>query len=271
MTTYTDFPDTFLIFGCGNMGGAMLRGWISAGIPATRFTVVDPVAENLPDGVSCFRSAAQVRGTFDAVLLGIKPQMLPQLASELAPLISPAATLFSILAGSNCTRISDAFLGIRVVRVMPNLAAAIGKSPIGLWSDTVSAADQSSIARYFAPLGMPIWLQAEDQMDAITALAGSGPAFVYRFIDALAAAGTNMGLDQKQAAMIAKAMVEGAALLAAQSDESPRELAARVTSPGGTTAAGLYVLDKDHSLEKLVENTLCAARDRGAALGAAKS
>jgi len=162
--------------------------------------------------------------------------------------------------------LSAHFPDARIVRLMPNLAAAIGKSPLGLFSTTLDEDGKVQLELSLAPLGTAIWLNAESQMDAVTALAGSGPAFVYRFIDALAKGGVATGLPQNVAAALAMAMVEGAAALAATSDEIPAELAARVTSPGGTTAAGLAILDKNDALEKLVTATLQAARDRGAEL-----
>jgi pyrroline-5-carboxylate reductase len=268
--TKPSFPDSFLIFGCGNMGGAMLRGWIAAGIAPERFTVIDPAAQNLPAGVRQFASAASVGGRFGIVLLGIKPQLLSQLAGDLLPLLAPNTLLISILAGAHCSSIAAAFPGSNVVRLMPNLAAEIGKSPLGLYSATLSIADRHDLDAWLAPLGLPIWLDDEAKMDAVTSLVGSGPAFVFRFIGALGAAGATLGLDQKQAMALATAMVEGAALLAAGADENPQELAARVTSPGGTTAAGLAELDRDAGLTNLIENTLRAARDRGIELGKVK-
>ena len=262
-------PDTnsqILIFGCGNMGGAMLRGWIAGGIEPSRFTVVDPVATGLPEGVAVHRSASEITPNFDTVLLGIKPQMIGKLASDIATLLKPDALLISILAGTEATTLSDHFPTARIVRLMPNLAAAIGKSPLGLWSPHLDEPARAQLEEMIAPLGTPIWLTSETQMNAVTALAGSGPAFIYRFIEALAAGGTNLGLPTATALQLAVAMVEGAALLAAQSNESPNELAAHVTSPGGTTAAGLAVLDETDALAKLVEATLRAASERGAEL-----
>jgi pyrroline-5-carboxylate reductase len=260
-----NFPH-ILIFGCGNMGGAMLRGWLAAGVAPERFTVVDPVASDLPKGVMLHRSVADLDRTFDAVLLGIKPQMLAVLAPEVASKLASGALLISILAGSPTNALSSYFPDARVVRLMPNLAAAIGKSPLGLFSAQSDYAVRAEVEAMLSALGAPVWLDEEAHMDAVTALAGSGPAFVYRFIDALAQGGVAAGLAPDVAAKLALSMVEGAALLAARSDESPAQLAARVTSPGGTTAAGLAVLDKDAALQKLVEATLCAARDRGAEL-----
>jgi pyrroline-5-carboxylate reductase len=150
------------------------------------------------------------------------------------------------------------------VRVMPNLAAAIGKSPIALVAGGLDQAARDEVTRLLQPLGTPEWLEDEAQFDLVTALAGSGPAFVYRFIDALAAAATALGLPAGQSERLALSMVEGASLLAAASPHAPGELARRVASPGGTTQAGLDVLDHDRALMRLAEDTLRAARDRSA-------
>lgn len=251
-----------LIFGCGNMGGAMLRGWLAAGIEPSRFTIVDPTAESVDPAIKLVRSAADAGGPFDVALLGIKPQMLGSLAPDIAPLIAPGAAVISILAGTTSATLADHFPDAIIVRLMPNLAAAIGKSPLGLWSQQRDVA----IEQWLAPLGQPLWLDDETQMDAVTALAGSGPAFVYRYIDALAQGGAALGLSPEIAQRLAVSMVDGAAALAAGADESPAKLAQRVTSPGGTTAAGLAILDADAALLKLVEATLRAASERGAEL-----
>ena len=262
----TDIASKILIFGCGNMGGAMLRGWIAGGVVASRFVVVDPFADGLPEGVLVHRTAAEVTQTFDTILLGIKPQMIGELAPQIAPLLSPNALVISILAGTTTVTLSNHFPASRIVRLMPNLAAAIGKSPLSLWSSALDSDGAAELDGLLSPLGTPVWLTSEDQMNAVTSLAGSGPAFVYRFIDALAAGGAKLGLPPATAVQLALAMVEGAALLAAVSDEAPAALAARVTSPGGTTAAGLAVLDDEAALANLIEATLRAASERGAEL-----
>lgn len=259
------FPE-LLIVGCGNMGSAMLRGWLAGGVAPERFTVVDPVATDLPDGIRLHRSTAELAHRFDALLLGIKPQMLSSLAPEIAATLKPDALVISILAGTQTETLAAYFPSARIVRLMPNLAAAIGKSPIGLFSNDLDGGARRKLDAGLAPLGSPVWIEHEAQMDAVTALAGSGPAFVYRFIDALARGGIAAGLSQDVSARLALSMVEGAAQLAAGSGESPAELAARVTSPGGTTAAGLSVLDNEDALRHLVTKTLGAARDRGVEL-----
>ena len=260
--------NSILILGCGNMGGAMLTGWLGAGIDPARFTVVDPFLAEAPAGVRLLREVPP--GHFDFVLLGVKPQALDQAVSALAGALGAGSVLLSILAGTEIASIKARVPGAGpVVRVMPNLAAAIGKSPIGVYGEALGEAARTRVESLLAPLGTPEWLEREDQLDIVTALAGSGPAFVYRFIDALAAGGAELGLEPQQAQRLALAMVEGAALLAAQSDAEPAELARRVTSPGGTTAAGLAVLDADSALIRLIEATLRAARNRGSELAEA--
>ena len=263
------FPSQILLFGCGNMGGAMLRGWIAGGVAADNFTVVDPRATDLPTGVRLCRSASEVSEQFDIVILGIKPQMLAELADEISGLVAPNAMLVSILAGAETLTLSRYFPDARIIRLMPNLAAAIGKSPLGLYSSELSDDGKQVIDSILAPLGTGVWLSDEAQMNAVTALAGSGPAFVYRFIDTLAKGGVELGLSPEISARLGLSMVEGAALLAAEARESPSELAAKVTSPGGTTAAGLGVLDTDDALARLVSATLRAASERGAELARA--
>lgn len=248
------------------MGSAMLRGWLASGVTPHRFFVVDPKADDLPPGVSLYQSSQEVERKFDIILLGIKPQLLPALAPEIVQLLAPGAIVISILAGTMTARLSAAFPAANVVRLMPNLAAAIGKSPLALHAPKADAKTRSALETLLAPLGSVIWIENEGHMDAVTALAGSGPAFVYRFIDALAKGGEAAGLPRDIAAHMAIAMTEGAAILAATSGQTPEDLAARVTSPGGTTAAGLGVLDAGGALDILVGETLRAARDRGTEL-----
>ena len=255
-----------LIVGCGNMGGAMLRGWIAAGRSPSLFTVIDPAAQDLPGGVRHVTSTDALDEIFDTVLIGIKPQMLDGLAPAIRARMAPGALVLSILAGAMTATLSKLFPETRIVRLMPNLSAELGLSPLGLFSSNLSSAEREALAKFVAPLGTPIWIENESQMDAVTALAGSGPAFVYRFIDAMAKGGEAAGLPADTSARLALATVEGAARLAAASSASPAALAQRVTSPGGTTAAGLAVLDAGDGLQQLIEATLKAARDRGSEL-----
>ena len=249
----------------------MLAGWLAGGLAPARFMVLDPQLRRAPDGVTLVADvSALAGGAFDAVLLGVKPQLLGEVAPSLAPLCGPGTIVLSILAGVEVGSVAGLVPQARgIVRIMPNLAAALGKSPVALFARGLDEAGRSAVSALMAPLGIPEWLADEGLFDAVTALVGSGPAFIYRFIDALAAAGAALGLEERQAERLALAMAEGAALLAATSPDSPGALARKVASPGGTTEAGLRVLDADRAIARLVEATLRAAAERGAQLAEA--
>jgi pyrroline-5-carboxylate reductase len=252
-----------LLVGCGNMGGAMLAGWLAGGLEPSRFTVVDPVLKAAPAGVELLDAIPDRR--FDAVLLGVKPQLLADVAPSVAPIVDAETIVLSILAGVELATLSARLPSAAgYVRIMPNLAAAIGKSPVALVGHGLDANARAAVTALMDPLGTPEWLEDEGLFDLVTALAGSGPGFVYRFIDALASGAAALGLPQAQALRLARATVEGASALASASPYDPGELARRVASPGGTTQAGLDVLDKDQAMAQLVEATLKAARDRSA-------
>lgn len=257
-----------LIVGCGNMGGAMLAGWLAGGIDPARFVVVDPVMTEAPPGVELQHNLPQRE--FDAILLGVKPQLLGEVAPGLGRLAGARTIVLSILAGVELASLAARFPAAKgLVRIMPNLAAAIGKSPVALVGRNLDQAAQSQIAALMEPLGSPEWLADESAFDLVTALAGSGPAFVYRFIDALASGAAALGLPVEQAERLALATVEGAAALAAASPFGPGELARKVASPGGTTEAGLKMLDANQALTDLVTATLRAAAERSAEMAAA--
>lgn len=260
--------DNILMVGCGNMAGAMLEGWLAGGLDPARFTVADPGDKQLPAAITRHRVIPQ-SGAFDAVLLGVKPQMLGEVAPAVAALAGAGTTVLSLLAGVELATLAARFpqAGARV-RVMPNLAVALGKSPIALAESGLDEAGRAALLALMQPLGTPEWV-GEAEFDLVTALAGSGPGFTFRFIDALAAAAAELGLPREQAVRLALAMVEGASALAAASDQSPGALADRVASKGGMTREGLDVLDADRALERLLTETLRAARDRGAELAAA--
>jgi pyrroline-5-carboxylate reductase len=248
------------------MAGAMLEGWLAGGLEAARFTVVEPSDRAFPASVIRLRSIPAT-GEFDAILLGVKPQMLGDVAGDVAKLANGNAIL-SLLAGVELDTLAARFPSAAAhIRLMPNLAVALGKAPIALAGQGLDEAGRAALVALMEPLGTPEWV-GEAEFDLVTALTGSGPGFVYRFIDALASAAADLGLPREQAERMALAMVEGAAALAAASTESPGKLADRVASPGGMTREGLNVLDADGALVKLVADTLRAARDRGVELAA---
>lgn len=261
--------NSILIVGCGNMGGAMLAGWLAGGYAPERFTIVDPVLPAAPDGVTLLRSLPEEERHFDAILLGVKPQLFADIAPTVEPLAGNAVTVLSMMAGVELSSLAARFPRAAAhIRIMPNLSAALGKSPLALAGLGLDDQARGAASDFVAPLGHSEWVD-EGLFDLVTALAGSGPAFVYRFIDALASGAEALGMARDQADRLALATVEGASALAAASDASPVELARRVTSPGGTTAAGLAVIDEGGMFASLVEATLKAARDRGAEMAAA--
>jgi pyrroline-5-carboxylate reductase len=250
------------------MGGAMLTGWLAGGMDPAFITVVDPVRESVPAGVTLLRELPVGRH-FEYILLGIKPQQLAEAAPAISAMAPIQTSILSILAGVDHETLDRHFPEAGgIVRVMPNLAAALGKSPIAVAGD-VPYSFKIEMEFLLSPLGRVEWIEDESLMDLMTALVGSGPAFVYRVIDALAAGAESLGLSRKQADRLALAMVEGASALASASPDSPAELARKVSSPGGTTVAGLSALDEGGALAALMEETLRRARDRGRELAEA--
>lgn len=256
------FPAPMLLFGCGNMAGAMARGWMAAGIAGSSFHIVKPSAQGVPQGAVHFANAAAAGQKYDTLMIAIKPQMLDDVAADIRSLLAPGALILSILGGVATSSLARHFPGKRILRVMPNLAVALGKSPLGLFTRGLDEAGRAAVQQWLAPLGTPYWLAREEDMHTFTAIAGCGPAYLYRFIAAMAQAAETLGMEAAQARRLATEMTEGAALLAAASGEPPGTLAARVASKGGSTAAGLAMLDRDEALNGLIAITLRAARDR---------
>lgn len=267
--TQLDHEGPLWLVGAGNMGGAMLRGWLAAGLDPALVTVIDPHPGALPDGVLALPAPPSDGAAPTTLVLAVKPQLLDMVAPGLAPTLEPQTLLVSILAGVEIASLRRRFATPRaVVRIMPNLPVSIAKGVMALHGDGLDAAGRALADALVRPLGAVEWIAEEGLFDAVTALSGSGPAFVFRFIDALAEAGAALGLPADQAARMALATVEGAALLAAGSDESAAGLAERVASPKGTTRAGLDVLDEGDAINALVRATLAAAAKRSAELAA---
>ncbi|WP_066722345.1 pyrroline-5-carboxylate reductase [Sphingomonas pituitosa] len=255
------------LVGAGNMGGAMLRRWAGAGIDPAAITVIDPGSPAVPEGVRHV-STPPVGECPTALVLAVKPQQLHAVAPVLAPVVAGVPLLVSILAGVEVATLAKALGANTVVRAMPNLPVAIGKGVVGLTTPSDDADARAAAETLMQPLGLVEWVPSETMLDALTALAGCGPGFVFRFVDALAEAGTALGLPADQAQRLALATVEGAGLMAAAADESPAVLADRVASPGGSTREGLNVLDRDDALKTLLRATLAASARRNAEMAA---
>jgi pyrroline-5-carboxylate reductase len=258
-----------LMVGAGNMGGAMLRRWLAAGLSPADVTVVSPSGRTMPDGVRVVPVIPDAgEGRFDAILLGLKPQQLALLRD--GPLAGHAPRLLvSILAGVEEATLATLCKAGAVVRAMPNLPVAIGQGVVALFSTAADDMARAELTEWMRPLGLVEWIAGEAQFDDVTALAGCGPGFVFRFADALAQAGAALGLPQDQAARLALATLAGSATMAAEADVSPAALADRVASPGGSTREGLNVLDRDDRLVTLLTETLAASAARNRDMAAA--
>jgi len=262
------FPQSLLVSGSGNMAGAMLRGWFARGLDPATVTVVDPCPRDLPAGVRHLTAIDSSIAAPDWLLLGIKPQMLGDVAPQLARVDLSPTLVVSMLAGVECAGLRLAIPSARMIaRIMPNMAVSIGQSVTALYADGLGEEDRTRLEALFGMLGTAEWLVDEAQMHLVTALSGSGPAYLFRFIDALGKAAEGLGMPADQAARFAMAMVRGSAELAHRSDESPAELAERVASPGGTTRAALNVFDADAALDRLVAEAMAAAARRSVELG----
>lgn len=259
------------LIGAGNMGGAMLRGWLGAGIAAERITVIRPSGASVDGGVVVLRAPLPDSAAPAVLLLAMKPQKLDEAVPALAPLVGEGTLIVSVLAGVEVASLARRFPRHRaIVRIMPNTPVAIGKGVMLLHaaagSDGAARDEAEALAR---PLGLTEWIEDEGLFGAATALSGCGPAFLFRFVDAMAKAGAALGLPEAQAARLALATVEGAAMLAAGSDETPARLADRVASPGGSTRAGLDVIDAGAALDRLMADVLAASARRDREMAAA--
>ena len=266
MTASLPVPTWFV--GCGNMAGAMVDGWRSANVDLSRATVIRPSGKPAA-GVRTVTEFLQA-GDFPAmVVLGFKPQTVDDVAPELARYVSSDTTIVSILAGVEAASLRARFPNAgAIVRAMPNLPVAIRRGVIGLFSEDVAEQRKQQLGELFSTLGFAMWMADESKLSALGSVAGAGPAYVARFIAALAKAGEARGLTPEIAQTIAQETVLGTAWLASSTRESMADIARRVASPNGTTEAGLAVLDRDDVLDQLISVTIEAAARRGAELAA---
>lgn len=268
-----DWTGPLLLVGCGNMAGAILARWLHCGLAAHLVHVVDPSGRAVPGGVSAATNLPNCIAPGTLVLLGIKPQNLADVAPRLNTALGAGATIVSMLAGIPVAQLREALpAAAAIVRIMPNLPVRSGD---GIVLARVEPGTQdviaTSVERLLNPLGLVELLAEEAEFDLATAVSGCGPAYVYRFADALAEAARRLGMDPAMAGRLALHTLAGAAVTALRSDQSPAALADAVASPGGMTREGMNVLDADDRLIALLTDTLRAARDRGAELAHAAS
>jgi pyrroline-5-carboxylate reductase len=266
MTAALKLPEPTWFIGCGNMGGAILDGWRTGGLDLSPVTVVRPSGKPI-DGVRVVTALRDAGSPPSVAVLAFKPQKLDEIAPELRQYLSARTVVVSLLAGVEMVSLRQRFPGVgAIVRATPNLPVAVRRGVTGLYSADVDARTQTELNNLFSALGYTIWTADEHKLAALGSVAGAGPAYVARFIAALAKAGVKRGLTQEIAATLALETVFGTAWLAATTGESMDSVARRVASPKGTTEGGLAVLDHDGVLDQLIALTIDAAAKRGAEL-----
>jgi len=263
-----------MLVGAGKMGLALARGWLDAGLPPGNLVLVDPhpgePAKQLAADYELTISTEAVGLLPNVLVLAVKPQIIDDVLTSLQSVIGPQTLAISIAAGIDIARLSRGLGMGHIVRTMPNTPAQIGKGITGLVAGPdVTAAGRDVAEALLLAAGPVVWLAAESQLDAVTAVSGSGPAYVFHLVEALAAAAKAQGLPDAIAEQLARQTVIGSAALMEADHATPAVLRQNVTSPNGTTAAGLAVLMGEHGLTELVGRTVEAARLRSEELGRA--
>ena len=270
-----------VLIGCGKMGGAMLEGWIADTNLDAHFSIIEPFQDHLGWTAShanialfdsCAASEAASIPPATMVVLAVKPQMMEEAIGHFAHMIEDNTAFLSIAAG-----ITTAWLASRldlvsggaatIIRAMPNTPAAIGQGMTVLYSGDATDAKRDLAAQLLMAIGQVVMIDDESLMDAVTAVSGSGPAYVFLLAEVMTKAGIEAGLPDDLASQLAEATVAGAGALIAASDDDPAVLRANVTSKGGTTAAALDVLMADDGMAPLLSRAIAAAKARSIALG----
>lgn len=265
-----------ILAGAGKMGAAMLEGWLAAGVPPSHITVIEPQpgdhVQNLArqHGFAVLAAANDTVPAPDVLIMAVKPQVMDAVFQSLAKMADRNTVVLSIAAGRTIDSFARHLAHPAVVRAMPNTPAAIRRGITGaVASAAVTDAQKALCERLLRSVGDVVWVEREDLIDAVTAVSGSGPAYVFHLVEAMTAAGVAAGLDAATAGKLARATVTGAgALLDAAADQSAETLRRNVTSPGGTTAAALDVLMRaDGGLTGLMTEAIQAAKKKGRELG----
>lgn len=266
-------PSTRIAFiGGGNMASAIIGGLIASGLPTSQISVVEPfeaarTALKTKFGIDALPTATDALAAADLVVWAVKPQTFREAAAAAAPYTAQALHL-SVAAGITTDSIALWLGTSRIVRAMPNTPALVGKGMTGLFArPDVDTTGQALIERVIGTTGQFVWVQAEEQLDAVTALSGSGPAYVFLFLEAMTQAGVDMGLTAAQSYQLAVATFQGASELAARSDEPAAVLRERVTSKGGTTYAAITHMQQTQLPEHFIA-ALRKAQNRAQELAA---
>ncbi|OUS14649.1 pyrroline-5-carboxylate reductase [Rhodospirillales bacterium 47_12_T64] len=267
---------TLLLIGCGKMGGAMLQGWLDRGLSGSQVTIVDPSAKASymtpfkDQGVRAVENLSDIEDGLSPalVMFAIKPQMMDDAIGDYLRFVRPDTVFLSVVAGKKISFYEDN-LGAEaaIVRTMPNTPAAVSRGMTVLFANPNVSDEQKIVCQEFmAAVGETAWLDNEDQIDAVTGVSGSGPAYIFLMAECLAQAGVDAGLPEELARKLAHTTVSGAGELIRQSDDTPTQLRINVTSPNGTTQAALEVLMADDGLQPILTKAVAAATNRSRAL-----
>lgn len=261
-----DITGTILLAGAGKMGGAMLTGWLAGGLDPRRVAVIDPhvspeITALAARGFALNPDATTI-GRIDTLVVAVKPQMFREAGPKLKHFVSEATSVVSIMAGTTIASLEQV-CGGAVVRAMPNTPAAIGRGiTVAVAANKVSAAQRAVADALLRATGSVEWVEDEGLMDAVTAVSGSGPAYVFLLAEELARAGVEAGLPEALATRLARETVAGSGELLHRSELPSATLRQNVTSPGGTTAAALGVLQGEPGLRDLMIRAIAAATQR---------
>jgi pyrroline-5-carboxylate reductase len=264
--TLARFSDDVLLIGAGKMGGAMLQGWLARGLPRDKITVIEPQPDKRLRalGERGLKLNPPRKGKASVIVLGVKPQTAPDVLSVAAKMAGKGALVISIMAGRTIAFLEKAFpAGTAVVRVMPNLPASIGRGiSVAVANKAVDRRMRNAAAGLLSATGTVEWVDKEALLDAVTAVSGSGPAYVFLLAEALTSAAISAGLPADLAAKLARETIAGSGELLKQSSIDAATLRKNVTSPGGTTAAALDVLMGPGGVETLLTTAVAMAARR---------
>jgi pyrroline-5-carboxylate reductase len=255
---------TIALVGAGKMGGALLTGWLDGGLDAKRVVVIEPAPSAEISALAAEGVALNPRqaATVDTLVIAVKPQSFRDTGAVVKPLVGASALVVSIMAGTTIASVREVFGGA-VVRAMPNTPAAIGRGiTVAVADDNVSAAQRATADALLRATGSVEWVDDEGLMDAVTAVSGSGPAYIFLLAEELARAGVAAGLPEALSAKLARETVAGAGELLHRSELPASTLRQNVTSPGGTTAAALAVLMGENGLQQIMTRAIAAATAR---------
>lgn len=267
-------PAATVLVGCGKMGAALLNGWLEQGVSPGSVRIVEPDPASAASAAGCGVAVVDDPRALDSlpapdvIVLAIKPQRIDSLLSSYQRFVAGGSAVLSIAAGKTIGGLNHGLGGnAAVVRAMPNTPASIGRGiTVACANDRVSPEQRALCDGLLACVGSVLWIDDEQLMDAVTAVSGSGPAYVFLLAECMARAGEEMGLPAEVAARLARETVAGAGAMLARLPQSPDTLRENVTSPGGTTAAALAELQAEDGLQPLLSRAIAAAAERAAEL-----